>query len=249
MNRMRRTAMHSLAPRILFEDNHLIIINKMPGELVQGDKTGDATLADTVKDYLRETYNKPGNIFLGIPHRIDRPTSGVVVYAKTEKALVRMNSMFRSADEVQKTYWAVVDKLPTQDEGLVVHHVTRDTKKNKTFASVQKRNNSQEARMTYKVVAASKSFYLLEIGLLTGRHHQIRAQLAAMGSHIKGDLKYGAQRSNEDGGIHLHARSISFLHPVKKQRLTVLAKPPKDVVWDYLSSVVSGANDKTWFMD
>ncbi|WP_422479791.1 RluA family pseudouridine synthase [Pleomorphochaeta sp. DL1XJH-081] len=241
--------MHSLAPRILFEDNHLIIINKMPGELVQGDKTGDATLADTVKDYLRETYNKPGNIFLGIPHRIDRPTSGVVVYAKTEKALVRMNSMFRSADEVQKTYWAVVDKLPTQDEGLVVHHVTRDTKKNKTFASVQKRNNSQEARMTYKVVAASKSFYLLEIGLLTGRHHQIRAQLAAMGSHIKGDLKYGAQRSNEDGGIHLHARSISFLHPVKKQRLTVLAKPPKDVVWDYLSSVVSGANDKTWFMD
>jgi 23S rRNA pseudouridine1911/1915/1917 synthase len=221
----------------------------MPGELVQGDKTGDATLADTVKDYLRETYNKPGNIFLGIPHRIDRPTSGVVVYAKTEKALVRMNSMFRSADEVQKTYWAVVDKLPTQDEGLVVHHVTRDTKKNKTFASVQKRNNSQEARMTYKVVAASKSFYLLEIGLLTGRHHQIRAQLAAMGSHIKGDLKYGAQRSNEDGGIHLHARSISFLHPVKKQRLTVLAKPPKDVVWDYLSSVVSGANDKTWFMD
>lgn len=241
--------MHSLAPRILFEDNHLIIINKIPGELVQGDKTGDATLADTVKDYLRETYNKPGNIFLGIPHRIDRPTSGVVVYAKTEKALVRMNSMFRSADEVQKTYWAVVDKLPTQDEGLVVHHVTRDTKKNKTFASVQKRNNSQEARMTYKVVAASKSFYLLEIGLLTGRHHQIRAQLAAMGSHIKGDLKYGAQRSNEDGGIHLHARSISFLHPVKKQRLTVLAKPPKDVVWDYLSSVVSGANDKTWFMD
>lgn len=221
----------------------------MPGELVQGDKTGDATLADTVKDYLRETYNKPGNIFLGIPHRIDRPTSGVVVYAKTEKALVRMNSMFRSADEVQKTYWAVVDKLPTQDEGLVVHHVTRDTKKNKTFASVQKRNNSQEARMTYKVVAASKSFYLLEIGLLTGRHHQIRAQLAAMGSHIKGDLKYGAQRSNEDGGIHLHARSITFLHPVKKQRLTVLAKPPKDVVWDYLSSVVSGANDKTWFMD
>ena len=140
--------MHSLAPRILFEDNHLIIINKMPGELVQGDKTGDATLADTVKDYLRETYNKPGNIFLGIPHRIDRPTSGVVVYAKTEKALVRMNSMFRSADEVQKTYWAVVDKLPTQDEGLVVHHVTRDTKKNKTFASVQKRNNSRDALIT-----------------------------------------------------------------------------------------------------
>ena len=221
----------------------------MPGELVQGDKTGDATLADTVKDYLRETYNKPGNIFLGIPHRIDRPTSGVVVYAKTEKALVRMNSMFRSAEKVQKTYWAVVDKLPAQDEGLVVHHVTRDTKKNKTFASVQKRNNSQEARMTYKVIAASKSFYLLEIGLLTGRHHQIRAQLAAMGSHIKGDLKYGAQRSNEDGGIHLHARSISFIHPGKKERLTVLAKPPKDVVWDYLSSVVSTDDGKTWFFD
>lgn len=241
--------MHKLAPRILFEDNHLILINKLPGELVQGDKTGDATLADLVKEYLRETYKKPGNIFLGIPHRIDRPTSGVVVYAKTEKALTRMNAMFRSSEEVQKTYWAVVDKLPVYDEGLVTHHVTRDTKKNKTFASVQKRNNSQEARMTYKVVAASKSFYLLEIGLLTGRHHQIRAQLATMGSHIKGDLKYGAPRSNEDGGIHLHARGISFMHPVKKQRLTVLAPPPKDVVWDYLASVVSDPDKVTWFFD
>ncbi len=238
--------MHEMAPRILYEDNHLIIINKLPGELVQGDKTGDATLVDLVKDYLRKRYGKPGNIFLGIPHRIDRPTSGVVVYAKTEKALVRMNALFRSNEEVKKTYWAVVDKLPLHDEGLVVHYVTRDTKKNKTFASPSERKNSQEARMTYAVVAASKSFYLLEIGLLTGRHHQIRAQLAALGSHIKGDLKYGAQRSNEDGGIHLHARSIAFVHPVKKQLLTVVAPPPKDVVWDYLSSVVAKPDEETW---
>lgn len=239
--------MHELAPRILFEDNHLIIVNKLPGELVQADKTGDSTLADLVKDYLKETYKKPGNIFLGIPHRIDRPTSGIVVYAKTEKALVRINSLFRSDEAVKKTYWAVVDKMPVHDEGLVVHHLTRDTKKNKSFASVHERKNSQEARMTYRVVAASKSFYLLEIGLLTGRHHQIRAQLAEMGSHIKGDLKYGAQRSNDDGGIHLHARSISFIHPVKKELLTVIAAPPKDVVWDYLSSVVSDPGKGTWF--
>ncbi len=238
--------MHKLALRILFEDNHLIIINKMPGELVQADKTGDATLADTVQDYLRVTYGKQGNIFLGIPHRIDRPTSGIVVYAKTEKALVRMNALFRNQEDVQKTYWAVVDRLPAGDEGLVVHYLTRDTVKNKSVATSHERKNSQEARMTYHVAAASKSFYLLEVGLLTGRHHQIRAQLAAMGSHIKGDLKYGAQRSNEDGGIHLHARSISFLHPVKKQRLTVIAPPPRDTVWDYLSSVASREGEPSW---
>lgn len=241
--------MHKLASRILFEDNHLIILNKLPGELVQGDKTGDTTLADEVQDYLRVTYGKTGNIYLGIPHRIDRPTSGIVVYAKTEKALVRLNAMFRSDDAMQKTYWAVVDRLPSMDEGLVVHYLTRDTVKNKSIATAHERKNSQKASMTYRTVAASKSFFLLEIGLLTGRHHQIRAQLAAMGSHIKGDLKYGSPRSNEDGGIHLHARKISFIHPVKKQRLTIVAPPPKDVVWDYLSSVVSEPGEATWRLE
>lgn len=238
--------MHALKSRVLYEDNHLIIVNKLPGELVQGDKTGDPTLADTVQEYLKETYRKPGNVFIGIPHRIDRPTSGIVVYAKTEKALVRMNALFRDNEAVKKTYWAVVDKLPAVDEGEVVHYLTRDTVKNKSVATERKRNKSQEARMTYRVVAASKSFYLLEIGLLTGRHHQIRAQLAALKIHIKGDLKYGAQRSNEHGGIHLHARRISFVHPVKKQTLTVLAPPPKDVVWDYLASVASDADEPLW---
>lgn len=240
--------MYKLAPRILFEDNHLIIINKAPGELVQGDKTGDATLADMVEDYLRVTYKKSGNIFLGIPHRIDRPTSGVVVYAKTEKALVRMNALFRAPDGIRKTYWAVVDRMPPSDEGVVVHYLTRDTVKNKSIASVHERKNSKRGSMTYRVVAASKSFYLLEIGLLTGRHHQIRAQLAAMGCHIKGDLKYGAKRSNEDGGIHLHARGIEFLHPVKKQLLTILAPPPADPVWDYLYSVAARSDESTWTM-
>ena len=238
--------MHELKPRVLYEDNHLIVINKLPGELVQGDKTGDATLAEVVQEYLREAYGKPGNVFLGIPHRIDRPTSGVVVYAKTEKALVRMNALFRENDAIKKTYWAVVDKLPPVDEGEIVHYLTRDTAKNKSYASVERRKQSQEARMTYRVVAASKSFYLLEIGLLTGRHHQIRAQLAAMGIHIKGDLKYGSPRSNENGGIHLHAREISFIHPVKRQTLTVKAPPPRDVVWDYLASVASDPQDPIW---
>lgn len=238
--------MPDLSSRILYEDNHLIIMNKAPGELVQGDKTGDPTLADEVKEYLRVTYKKPGNIYLGIPHRIDRPTSGIVVYAKTEKALVRMNELFRSPDAVEKIYWAVVDRLPVADEGLVVHYLTRDTVKNKSVATDVERKGSQMARMVYRVVAASKSFYLLEIALLTGRHHQIRAQLAAMGSHIKGDLKYGSRRSNEDGGIHLHARSISFIHPVKKRRLTVTAPPPSDPVWDYLCSVASDDGSSRW---
>ncbi|MHC1691674.1 MAG: RluA family pseudouridine synthase [Sphaerochaetaceae bacterium] len=241
--------MNDVKNRILYEDNHLIIVNKLPGELVQGDQSGDETLADSVKEYLRQTYGKPGNIFLGIPHRIDRPTSGIVIYARTEKALSRMDELFRQDDGVRKTYWAVVDRVPQHDEGLVVHYVTRDAVKNKTTATVQERKGSQEARMTYRLVAASKSFYLLEIELLTGRHHQIRAQLAAMGSHVKGDLKYGAARSNEDGGIHLHARKVSFLHPVKKERLTVIAPPPADVIWDYLNSIAAQKGEKTWTME
>jgi len=231
--------MPDVRDRVLYEDNHVIIINKLPGELVQGDQSGDQTLADEVREYLRVKYNKPGNVYLGIPHRIDRPSSGIVIYARTEKALVRLNALFRDDDGIRKTYWAVVDRVPDQEEGLIVHYVTRDATKNKTTATKQARNGSQEARMSYRLVSASKSFFLLEIELLTGRHHQIRAQLAAMGSHIKGDLKYGAARSNEDGGIHLHARSVSFMHPVKEKRVTVTAPPPSDAVWDYFASITT----------
>ncbi len=220
-----------VADRVLYEDNHLIVINKLPGELVQGDETGDPTLADAVKLYLKETYGKQGNVYLGIPHRLDRPTSGIVVYAKTEKALIRLNELFRGSG-VKKTYWAVVDKAPQQAEGTLVHYITRDAARNKSVAHPVERKGSKIAKLSYRLIGASKSYYLLEIDLHTGRHHQIRAQLAAIGLHIKGDLKYGAQRSNPDGGIHLHARQISFIHPVRKEPLTIVADPPHDVVWD-----------------
>ncbi|MDT4762736.1 RNA pseudouridine synthase [Sphaerochaeta sp. PS] len=216
--------------RILYEDNHLIIVNKLCGELVQGDETGDETLADKVKEYLRVTYHKAGNVYLGIPHRLDRPTSGIVVYAKTEKALVRLNELFRGSS-VKKIYWAIVDNLPSQMEGTLIHHMVRDTKQNKSIATSIERAGSKVAKLDYKVVASSKSYHLLEIELHTGRHHQIRAQLAAIGLHIKGDLKYGSPRSNPDGGICLHARLISFVHPVKKEVLTVVADPDLDNLW------------------
>lgn len=216
--------------RILYEDNHLIIVNKLCGELVQGDETGDETLADKVKEYLRLTYHKAGNVYLGIPHRLDRPTSGIVVYAKTEKALVRLNELFRGSS-VKKIYWAIVDNLPSQMEGTLIHHMVRDTKQNKSIATSIERAGSKVAKLDYKVVASSKSYHLLEIELHTGRHHQIRAQLAAIGLHIKGDLKYGSPRSNPDGGICLHARLISLVHPVKKEVLTVVADPDLDNLW------------------
>lgn len=216
--------------RILYEDNHLIIVNKLCGELVQGDETGDETLADKVKEYLRVTYHKAGNVYLGIPHRLDRPTSGIVVYAKTEKALIRLNELFRGSS-VKKIYWAIVDNLPSQMEGTLIHHMVRDTKQNKSIATSIERAGSKVAKLDYKVVASSKSYHLLEIELHTGRHHQIRAQLAAIGLHIKGDLKYGSPRSNPDGGICLHARLISFVHPVKKEVLTVVADPDLDNLW------------------
>lgn len=217
--------------RILYEDNHLIIINKLCGELVQGDETGDLTLADMVKEYLRTTYNKQGNVYLGIPHRLDRPTSGIVVYAKTEKALIRLNELFKGSS-VKKTYWAIVDRMPNQSEGTLVHYIIRDTRTNKSVALSVEKNGGKLAKLDYKVIAASKNYFLVEINLHTGRHHQIRAQLAAIGLHIKGDLKYGAPRSNPDGGICLHARSISFTHPVKKEEISLVASPPSDALWD-----------------
>lgn len=222
---------------ILYEDNHLIIVNKMPGELVQGDESGDRTLADDVKDYLRVTYNKKGNVYLGIPHRLDRPTSGIVVYAKTEKALIRLNEMFRSSS-VKKIYWAIVDRKPLKDEGELVHYIVRNSETNKSIAYNKEVKGSKVARLSYKVLASSDRYHLIEIFLHTGRHHQIRAQLKAIGVHIKGDLKYGAERSNSDGGISLHARKVSFIHPVKKEELTVIAPPPKDKLWSYFLSQV-----------
>ncbi len=223
--------MMALEERILYEDNHLIVVNKLCGELVQGDRTGDVTLADMVKQYLKVTYNKEGNVYLGIPHRLDRPTSGIVVYAKTEKALVRLNELFRGSS-VKKIYWAVVDILPSQSEGTLIHHMVRNTTQNKSIANPIERKGSKVAKLDYKVISSSKNYHLLEIELHTGRHHQIRAQLAAIGLHIKGDLKYGSPRSNPDGGICLHARSISFIHPVKKEELFIIANPPREPLWD-----------------
>lgn len=223
--------MMAFEERILYEDNHLIIVNKQCGELVQGDKTGDVTLADTVKQYLKETYKKEGNVYLGIPHRLDRPTSGIVVYAKTEKALVRLNELFRGSS-VKKIYWAIVTSLPSQMEGTLIHHMVRNTKQNKSIANPIERKGSKVGKLDYRVIASSTNYYLLEVELHTGRHHQIRAQLAAIGLHIKGDLKYGSPRSNPDGGICLHARSISFIHPVKKEELSIIANPPREALWD-----------------
>ena len=227
--------MNDLKSRILYEDNHLIIINKLPGELVQGDETGDITLADKVKEYLKITYNKPGNVYLGIPHRLDRPTSGIVVYAKTEKALVRLNEAFKGSS-VKKTYWAVVDNMPKKTESTLIHYIVRNSANNKSVAYPKEIKGSKLAKLDYKVIGKSDKYYLLEIALHTGRHHQIRAQLAAIGLHIKGDLKYGFPRSNPDGGIHLHARKIVFTHPVKKEELTIIAPPPHDTVWDYFAT-------------
>ena len=228
--------MNDLKSRILYEDNHLIIINKLPGELVQGDETGDVTLADKVKEYLKVTYNKPGNIYLGIPHRLDRPTSGIVVYTKTEKALIRLNEAFKGSS-VKKTYWAVVDNMPKKSESTLIHYIVRNSANNKSVAYPKEIKGSKLAKLDYKVIGKSDKYYLLEIALHTGRHHQIRAQLAAIGLHIKGDLKYGFPRSNPDGGIHLHARKIVFTHPVKKEELTIIAPPPHDTVWDYFASL------------
>lgn len=228
--------MNDLKSRILYEDNHLIIINKLPGELVQGDETGDITLADKVKEYLKITYNKPGNVYLGIPHRLDRPTSGIVVYAKTEKALVRLNEAFKGSS-VKKTYWAVVDNMPKKTESTLIHYIVRNIANNKSVAYPKEIKGSKLAKLDYRLIGSSDKYYLIEIALHTGRHHQIRAQLAAIGLHIKGDLKYGFPRSNPDGGIHLHARKIVFTHPVKKEEITITAPPPHDSVWDYFAKL------------
>ncbi len=225
-----------LESRILYEDNHLIVVNKLPGEIVQKDKTGDVCLADEVKIYLKKKYNKPGNVYLGIPHRLDRPTSGVVIFCRTEKALVRMNSLFREGG-VDKTYWAVTDKGLGSKEGELVHYICRNEAKNKSFAYTDMRPGAKEARLLFREIGSSERYKLLEIKLLTGRHHQIRAQLAACAVHIKGDLKYGFPRSNEDGGICLHSREAVFVHPVSGEKIQIIAPVPvsADRVWAFFN--------------
>ena len=225
-----------LSERILFEDNHVLIVNKLPSEIVQGDKTGDEPLSESLKKFLKEKYNKPGNVFVGVVHRLDRPVSGAVVFAKTSKALTRLNAMVKERT-IKKTYWAIVKEPPPNESGTLKHFLVRNPKKNKSFAYKKAVDNSKEALLSYRLVATSKDYYLLEIDLHTGRHHQIRAQLTAIGSPIKGDLKYGFPRSNPDASISLHARKIEFIHPVKKEPVTVIATPPKDALWDYFSNL------------
>lgn len=210
---------------VVYEDNHIIIVNKTASEIVQGDKTGDTPLSETVKEYLKEKYQKPGNVFIGVTHRLDRPVSGLVLFAKTSKALSRLNEMFKRG-EVKKTYWAVVKNRPAQEEGTLSHWMVRNEKQNKSYAYDKEKPGSKHAILDYRLIAASDNYFLLEVDLKTGRHHQIRCQLAKMGCPIKGDLKYGFARSNPDGSICLHARRISFIHPVSKEQITVEAPLP-----------------------
>lgn len=216
---------------VLYEDNHLIVVNKRAGDIVQGDKTGDVPLSEVVKEYLKIKYNKPGNVFLGVVHRLDRPTSGIVVFARTSKALPRLNALF-SQGQTKKTYWAAVKNAPKKNSEILTHWLLRNPKQNKSYAHIKEVPNSKKAVLTYRIIKSLDSYTLLEIDLKTGRHHQIRAQLAALGCHIKGDLKYGASRSNPDGSIHLHARSLEFVHPVKKEPLSFTAPTPDDSLWN-----------------
>ena len=221
---------------VVYEDNHIIVVNKSASEIVQGDKTGDTPLSETVKQYLKEKYDKPGNVFLGVTHRLDRPVSGLVVFAKTSKALSRLNEMFR-LNAVKKTYWAIVKERPEAEEGELVHYMVRNEKQNKSYAYAKEAKNSKKAVLNYKVIARSDNYYLLEVDLKTGRHHQIRCQLAKMGCPIKGDLKYGFARSNPDGSICLHARKISFIHPVSKELIEIKAPLPKGNLWKAFENI------------
>lgn len=217
---------------ILFEDNHLLIVSKQPGEITQGDKTGDTTLLDTAKAYIKEKYHKPGEVFLGLPHRLDRPTSGIVVLCRTSKALTRMSALFREG-KVSKTYHAIVPRIHTTDNQWhqLTHYLIRNEKQNKSYAYPTQRQGSKQAQLKYHIISHNDRYTLLEIQLLTGRHHQIRSQLAAMGLTIRGDLKYGAPRSNPDGSICLHARTISFTHPVTQQPISLTAPYPTLPLW------------------
>lgn len=223
--------------KVVYEDNHIIIVNKCSGEIVQGDKTGDKPLSDTVKEYIKQKYNKPGNVFLGVVHRLDRPVSGLVVFAKTSKALSRLNDMFRTGD-VHKTYWAVVKRRDIAMEGTLTDWLTRNERQNKSYAHEREVPGAKKAVLKYNVRAVADNYMLIEVTLLTGRHHQIRCQLSHMGCPIKGDLKYGAPRSNPDGSISLLSRRVEFVHPVSKENIVAYADVPDDRLWHDLSANV-----------
>lgn len=216
--------------QVLYEDNHIIAVNKRVGDIVQSDKTGDKPLSDVVKEYIKDKYGKPGEVFLGVVHRLDRPTTGLVIFARTSKALTRLNELFKNR-ETQKTYWAVVKNKPLKQQDTLVHYLKRNEKNNTSKAHIKEVADSKVASLDYTIIKELNNYYALEINLHTGRHHQIRAQLAAIGSPIKGDLKYGFDRSNPDGGIHLHARKLVFTHPVTKEVITITAPVPEEVIW------------------
>ncbi|MEE4197589.1 MAG: RluA family pseudouridine synthase [Bacteroidales bacterium] len=223
---------------VLYEDNHIIALNKRVSDIVQGDKTGDEPLSEKVKSYLKKKYNKPGNVFLGVTHRLDRPVSGVVLFAKTSKALARLNEMFKQK-EIVKTYWAIVKNKPPGLSQTLTHFLIKNQQKNKSFAHNTPVKDAKKASLTYQLIAEADHYFLLEVQLHTGRHHQIRSQLAKIGCPIKGDLKYGFPRSNPDGGISLHARKIEFIHPVKKEPVEIVAPTPDDSLWDYFCTIVN----------
>jgi len=235
-NKSSRSTPDSL--EVLYEDNHLIAVNKRVGDITQGDKTGDVPLSEVVKEYIKNKYNKPGEVFLGVTHRIDRPTSGVVLFARTSKALARLNEMFKKR-AVNKTYWAVVKKAPAAPNDRLENWLYKVQKKNKSFVSEKPRSDAKRGVLSYSLKGSSKDYHLLEVIPETGRHHQIRAQLAHIGCPIKGDLKYGFDRSNPDGGIHLHARQLSLTHPVKKTELTLEAPVPGDNLWQFFEQMMA----------
>jgi 23S rRNA pseudouridine1911/1915/1917 synthase len=216
---------------LLYEDNHIIAVNKRPSDIVQGDKTGDTPLSDFVKQYLKEKYNKPGEVFVGTVHRIDRPVSGIVLFAKTSKALTRLNELFQTK-EIKKTYWAIVKNKPNKSSGKLIHYLKKNELKNKSKAFEKETTGALRSELDYELIATADNYFFLKINPHTGRHHQIRAQLAAMGCPIKGDLKYGFNRSNKDASIHLHARKIEFIHPIKKEPISIVAPPPNEVLWN-----------------
>jgi 23S rRNA pseudouridine1911/1915/1917 synthase len=216
---------------ILFEDNHIIVVNKKSGDLVQGDKTGDAPLSDILKNYIKTKYNKPGNVYLGVVHRLDRPTTGIVIFAKTSKALERLNKMLRDK-KIDKTYWAIIKNKPQKEKDTLINYLRKNPKNNKATVFNKETKDTKKAILHYKVAKSLDNYHLLEIDLETGRHHQIRSQLAHINCPIKGDLKYGFNRSNKDAGIHLHARKINFIHPVKKVSIEIIAPTPKDPIWN-----------------
>jgi 23S rRNA pseudouridine1911/1915/1917 synthase len=223
---------------VLYEDNHIIAVNKTCNEIVQGDKTGDTPLSETVKAYIKAKYNKPGDVFLGVPHRLDRPTSGVVLFARTSKVLTRLNEMFKSHEQIKKTYWAIVQGVPKEPEARLENYLVRNEKQNKSYIAKSGAKDAKQAVLSYRTLVRGEHYVLLEINLETGRHHQIRCQLAAIGCPVKGDLKYGARRSNPDGGISLHARQIEFIHPVSKQNICISAPVPEESLWQQFAALV-----------